>query len=605
MKKLFAPLVERWHRFYHRSSIQLILSMSFTAVSVVGMISLGLTLFIRFYASANEQVAQANQRVLNQVNLNVSTYLSQMMDVSDTLYYVGVKNINLLEDTVDDALGLLYESNRDNIVSIALFTQTGQLVTSTPYATLKEEVEPGEQEWFVSALERTENLHFSTPLVQNLFVDADYQYNWVVSLSRYVELTWGGVTQGGVLLVDMSYSGIEQICKEVDLADDGYLYLMDQDGTLIYHPRQQLIYANLAEENNLQAATYEDGTHQEEFLGESRQVVVKTVGYTGWKLVAVTPVSYLGSNSGDLILFFLFVVLFSVFLLIFVNMHLSERISGPIKELDRAINAVEKGAQELDIAVSGPHEIERLSHSIRSMVSTLHHLMEDIIQQEQEKRRSDLDVLHSQINPHFLYNTLDSVIRMVEMERNDEAVVMVTSLARLFRISLSQGHNIIPITAELDHARHYLTIQKMRYKDKFSATIHMDEALKSLYTTKLIVQPILENAIYHGMAYADDDGIIAIRCYLEGDCVVIDVEDNGPGMPEETVAKLLDGRYKGPHTKGSGIGLQNVHQRIGLTFGKAYGLEIFSEPDAGTKVQIRLPVVTQETAQGYWKEELS
>ncbi len=593
MGGFLSSIMERWGKFYRRSSIQVILSLSFTAVAVAGMIFLGLTLFLRFSASNNAQLAKNSQRVLAQVNLNLDAYLRGMMRVSDTMYYRVIKNADLDSDSLDAQMALLYESNRDSLVSIAVFAQSGELVSATPLATLKKSVAPQRQDWFAAAVDRIENLHFSTPHVQNLFEDPDYRYRWVVSLSRQVELTRAGSIEGGVLLVDMSFSGIEQICKDVELASsDGYLYLIDGDGEIIYHPRQQLIYAGLLEENNRTAAGYEDGSHAETFGGAKRQVTVKTVGYTGWKLVGVVPADNIWDNYGQLLLFFLFVVLFSIFLLVFVNLHLSERISVPIKTLERAVKELEAGREEVDIDVSGPYEIEHLGHSIRSMVSTMRHLMDDIIEQEAQKRRSELDVLQSQINPHFLYNTLDSVVWMTENGRTDEAILMVTSLARFFRISLSRGSNIIPIADELEHARHYLTIQKMRYKNKFSAVIAAEDGVEGLYTIKLIVQPILENAIYHGMAYADGDGEIAVRARRDGEDVVIEVADNGPGMPEETVERLLDQSYAAaPGTKGSGIGLRNVHQRIRLTFGEEYGLAIHSEPDAGTTVCIRLPVL--------------
>ena len=593
MGGFLSSIIERWGMFYRTSSILVILSLSVTAVAVAGMIFLGLTLFLRFSASNNAQLAKNSQRVLAQVNLNLDAYLRGMMRVSDTMYYRVIKNADLDSDSLDAQMALLYESNRDSLVSIAVFAQSGELVSATPLATLKKSVAPQRQDWFAAAVDRIENLHFSTPHVQNLFEDPDYRYRWVVSLSRQVELTRAGSIEGGVLLVDMSFSGIEQICKDVELASsDGYLYLIDGDGEIIYHPRQQLIYAGLLEENNRTAAGYEDGSHAETFGGAKRQVTVKTVGYTGWKLVGVVPADNIWDNYGQLLLFFLFVVLFSIFLLVFVNLHLSERISVPIKTLERAVKELEAGREEVDIDVSGPYEIERLGHSIRSMVSTMRHLMDDIIEQEAQKRRSELDVLQSQINPHFLYNTLDSVVWMTENGRTDEAILMVTSLARLFRISLSRGSNIIPIADELEHARHYLTIQKMRYKNKFSAVIAAEDGVEGLYTIKLIVQPILENAIYHGMAYADGDGEITVRARRDGEDVVIEVADNGPGMPEETVERLLDQSYAAaPGTKGSGIGLRNVHQRIRLTFGEEYGLAIHSEPDAGTTVCIRLPVL--------------
>ena len=598
---MFTSLVRRWREFYRKSSIQLILSLFFTAVAVIGMVFLGLSLFLRFSHTNNSQAAETSRRVLAQVNLNLDSYLRSMMRVSDTMYYLAIKNTDLDSDSLDEAMNLLYENNRDSLVSIAAYNLDGELVSAAPASTPKAKVFPQRQEWFASAVDRIENLHFSTPHVQDLFEDPDYRYRWVVSLSRYVELTRSGSTEGGVLLVDMSFSGIEQICKDVDLSSSGYLYLIDGNGEIIYHPRQQLIYAGLLEENNLAAASYEDGSHKEEFGGSTRQVTVKTVGYTGWKLVGVVHQTSLWENSGQLVLFFLFVVLFTIFLLVFVNLHLSERISVPIKALDHAVKELEKGRENVKLSVRGPYEIEHLSHSISSMVSTLRHLMDDIIEQEAQKRRSELDVLQSQINPHFLYNTLDSVVWMTENGRTDEAVLMVTSLARFFRISLSRGSNIITIADELEHAHHYLTIQKMRFKNKFSADISAEKGVEVLYTLKLIVQPILENAIYHGMEYADGDGKIEVRAFRQGEDVLIDVTDNGPGMPREVVERLLDESYTGPASKGSGIGLRNVHQRIRLTFGEEYGLTIISEPDAGTRVRIRLPAVDGDGARRYRK----
>lgn len=488
--------------------------------------------------------ADNTKRILSQVNFNLDRYLHNMMQVSDTVYYRVVKNADLEQqekkEELQNALELLYAKDRDVLVSLAIFDRDGDLIAATPLADLKNSVMPSREEWFTTAMERIENMHFSTPHVQNLFVDPDIRYHWVVSLSRQVELTRGGRTQSGVLLVDMNFSRIEQICKDISLANgQGYLYLIDSEGEIIYHPRQQLIYAGLQEENNIVAADYSDGTHTETFLSQRRQVTIKTVGYTGWKLVGVVPAETLRDNYSQLLWFALFMVFFSIFLLVFVNLRLSEWITAPMKKLDHAVRELEKGKETVNFDVNGPYEIAHLSRSIQSMVSTMRHLMDDILLQEEEKRRSELNVLQSQINPHFLYNTLDSVVWMTENGRTQEAVIMLTALARFFRISLSRGSNIITLADELEHAKHYLTIQKMRYKNKFTADIMVEPGIEGLYTIKLIIQPILENAIYHGMEYADGDGQINVHAFRSQDNVIIEVSDNGPGMSEETVERLL------------------------------------------------------------------
>lgn len=201
------------------------------------MIFMGLSLFWRFSSATGELVAENSQRVLAQVNLNLDSYLRSMMRVSDTMYYRVIKSADLGRDSLTAPMELLYEDDRDSLVSIALFDLRGGLVSAVPLSALKQPADLTQTGWFLSALQKKENLHFSTPHVQDLFEDPDYHYQWVVSLSRYVQLTRDGATEGGVLLVDMGFAGIEQVCRNVELPNGGYLYLIDGSGELIYHPR--------------------------------------------------------------------------------------------------------------------------------------------------------------------------------------------------------------------------------------------------------------------------------------------------------------------------------------------------------------------------------
>ena len=602
MKKLFARAAASLSGRYRTMSIQMVISLSFTVAAVAGMVLMGLSLVWRYSAGTEQLVRENTERVLGQVNMNMDSYLRRMMRVSDTMYYRIIKNADLATQSLDEGMELLYEENRDELVSIAVFDSRGALVAGTPLTALKEGADPASSDWYQAALDKMENLHFSTPHIQRLFADPDENFRWVVSLSRYVQLTREGSTYSGVLLVDMGFSGIEQVCRDVELAGGGYIYLTDASGELIYHPRQQLIYAGLDTENNLAAASLADGTHTETFEGERRLVTVKTVGYTGWKLVGVVPRGG-ASDDGYTFLFGLSMLLFSAFLMALLNFRISARISDPIRRLEQSVKELEAGAQEVAIKEDGCYEVRRLAHSIASMVSTMRHLMDDIILQEKRKRRSELEVLQSQINPHFLYNTLDSVIWMTEAGRYDEAIQMVTSLARLFRIALSRGRSFIPLADELEHARHYMTIQQIRYQDKFTASVTAEEGVEGLYTLKLIVQPLLENAIYHGMAGCEEDGRITVTAKRDGGDLVIDVSDNGVGMPPEVVERLLDESQPQTRSSGSGIGVRNVHRRIRLTFGEGYGLEVFSEPDEGTTVRIRLPALTAEEAAQLQREE--
>lgn len=586
---------DKLKEYYKKASIQYIISISFTIVAVAGMIVVGGALYLRFLNSTEEVVSKNNQAIIEQVNLNLDSYLRNMMKISDTIYYRAIKKTDMAVENIKKEMDLIYESNKDNLISITLFSEYGEVIDSYPLQQLKSNIDPRNNDWFQNAKNKKENLHFSTPHVQNLFYDPNYKYTWVVSLSRAVEITKSGKTSSGVLLVDMNFSGIEQICKNVEVSKNGYVYLIDTDGEIIYHPRQQLIYSNLITENNYEAAKFEDGNHIENFEGNKRLVTVKTVGYTGWKLVAISPMSDVTAGYYEFRIFAIFIMIFAIFILISINMFVSSRIANPIRALEKAVKEFENGVVSLNIPENGSYEIQHLAKAIKSMVNQMNLLMENIMIEQEAKRKSELNALQAQINPHFLYNTLDSIIWMIENENYDGAIIMVTALARFFRISLSKGKNVITVRDELEHARNYLTIQNIRYKNKFSYSIEADEETLYLTSIKLIIQPLIENAIYHGMEYMSGEGDILVKSYKKNEDLYIDIIDNGLGMLQEVADKLLTEEVNNQQRKGSGIGLKNVHERIKLYFGEKYGLEIYSEPDEGTIIRIHMPSIEFES----------
>ncbi|WP_370819189.1 sensor histidine kinase [Roseburia intestinalis] len=572
-------------------SIQVTISISFTILSICSMSFLGVTLYRQFSNRAETMTIESTGQLLNQTAINLEDYLRNMRRISDTMYYSVIKNKDLASDTMDEEMNLLYEANKDNLISIACYTGDGQLVAAVPVANEKEQVNIITQQWFTDAVGQMENLHFSTPHVQNLFDDPTYRYYWVVSLSRAVELTSNGTSTLGVLLVDMNYSSIEQILKKANVGNSSeYVYLIDGKGEIIYHPRQKLIYTDLYQENNIEAAGYEDGSTEETFLGEKRLVTVKTVSYTGWKIVSVVPMSSFDMGMTGTKYFVIMLVTVSMLAVILLNQLVSASIAMPLKKLNNSVKEWETGNMNPSIYIGGSMEVEHLGCTLRSTVEQIRQLMQDIVVEQEEKRKSELDALQSQINPHFLYNTLDSIVWMIEGERYEDAVFMITQLASLFRISLSRGKTVISVEDELKHARNYMNIQKVRYKNIFEVRFDIDPEILQCCTVKLVVQPLLENAIYYGVECMDGDGEIDVNGYRREDDIYIEVRDNGLGIPEDEVEQLLKENNR-VHKRGSGVGLLNVHNRIRLRFGEEYGLEIESEPDEGTTVRIHLPYI--------------
>ena len=639
-------------RSYLPHTIQGTILMAFTIISFVLLMILGLVLYQLFARRMRTSSVESTEQIVQQSVINLEDYLANMRRISDAVYYNVIKNADLSTDSIDREMDLIYEAHLEHLVSMALFTADGRLISSSPIATTKENLDVTTQSWFIEALRKTDNLHFSTPHVENLFLDPAYRYRWVISLSRAVEIYENGTPTMGVLLVDMNYSTIDRMMERINQDSSGqYIYLTDSSGSLIYHPKQMQINYGILTENNINEAHYQDGHHQELYLGTRRQVLLNSVSYTGWKMIAVIPASAYGVDAASLRFVVILLVSISLLVMIFVNQIVSRQISLPLNRLNRSIKRMEGGdVVPEDIYVGGSEEVEHLGRTLRSSMTRINQLMDDIVIEQEEKRKSEMDALQSQINPHFLYNTLDSIVWMIEGEHNKDAVFMVTQLASLFRISLSRGKNIIPLAQELKHAENYMNIQKVRYKNNFSVVFDIDENIRDYLSVKLIIQPILENAIYYGVGDMDpDDGAeIRIRGWLipdteneksgEGDAahgqtydaasgpvaartarqpdpaeanagdrahrqmiqamsvgdIYIAVSDNGYGMPPEVCENLLkddeESRQRVPK-HGSGVGLVNVHNRIRIRFGAQYGLMAASEPDEGTTITIHLPAI--------------
>lgn len=579
------------HKNKKTRSMQMTISISFTILSVCCMCLLGVMLYQQFTRKAENLTVENSRQLLNQTTINLEDYLRNMRRISDAMYYTVIKNTDIGSESLEDSMNLLYEANKDKLVSVACYTNDGKLTEASPIATEKPGVDVKSQKWFQDAAGELENFHFSTPHVQNLFDDPSYRYYWVVSLSRTVELTRNGNTMLGVLLVDMNYSSIEQLLEKANTDTSGeYVYLMAPDGEIIYHPKQNLIHMGLYEENNTEAAGYEDTTVKENFHGEKRLVTVKTISYTGWKLISVVPMKSFSMGMTGMRNLVVLLVALTVLAVVILNQMVSARISKPLRRLNDSVKEWEAGNMNPDIYIGGSMEVEHLGKTLRSTVAQIRQLMDDIVVEQEEKRKSELDALQSQINPHFLYNTLDSIVWMITGERYDDAVFMITQLASLFRISLSKGKTVIKIEDEVKHARNYMNIQKIRYKNSFEVDFQIEEDILDGCIVKLVLQPLLENAIYYGMEFMDGEGEIHVRGYRKDKDVYLEVEDNGLGMPEEEAAELLNGKER-PHKHGSGVGLVNVHSRLKLRFGEAYGLVIHSCPDEGMMVQIHIPYI--------------
>ena len=576
------------------SDIQSVIMAALSLMTVVISVTIGLLLYNRYEMLIRQNDIRDTQNQLERLVNTVEQYLKDMRKISDSANYNIIQTFDVSRPEFNQQLSFLYDSNKDKIQSIALYDTEGELMAAEPVILQKKGVNARQQPWFTQAMAEIENMHFSTPHIQNLFQDDAKRYHFVISLSRAVDVIDGDRPENGVLLVDLKYSYLEEMMNRMNDSNRGrYYYVCDGAGNLIYHPYYNKINKGLFRENTDIVCTSEDGVYKKMRSedGNKQTVIISTIAYTGWKMVGVVRQDARTDSLEQFRIYMIVIVIMLIMMLLLVNRIVSKKISSPILKLDASVRAYEAG-EKPDIYIGGSYEIRHLGNSIQSSYEEIERLMKEIMEEQNERRKSELAALQSQINPHFLYNTLESITWMIESGKNQDAVFMISELAKLFRISLSRGKTIISIKDELQHCRNYMNIQKYRYKERFETEYDISEEIYSFCTVKLILQPILENAIYYGVGDMDkdEDPRIVVRGWKQEQDIYIAVSDNGIGMRHEDVENILTGNQKAIK-HGSGVGLINVHTRIRLMFGKKYGLIVESEPDEGTTVTIHLPAV--------------
>lgn len=546
-------------------------------VIVIVMITsvVSLFTFVNIYRNDMEKNAvTTSEQAVVQVKNTVANYTEDMQDIMQMI----CANIQKEEEEANNFFSNLLKI-RPDVVAITSYDMNGQLLRCWSNGQKLKENYIRNLSYARDIPEETKILNITKPHVESLFVD---YYPWVVTISQKMKDVSGNEIQ---VAVDISFYNIADYVDDVGIGQHGYCYIADDAGSIVYHPQQQLIYASLKEEDQ---TNMENGT----YIKSNVIYTVNALENCDWHIVGVCYVDEMITNKVERVVSSLVVILTIVLAgTVFLGSVFSDLFSKPVKSLVKAMGDFEGDSSGFVYQpVRGTKEISALSDSFEHMAVRIQKLMEKVRQEEITLRKTELKALQAQINPHFLYNTLDAIAWMCEAGRNEDAVEMVNALARLFRISISRGHELIPIEKELQHAQSYLHIQNFRYKNQFQYTFDVDEGCLQYYCNKITLQPIIENAIYHGMDRMVDEGLIQIGIHQTEDKIIFTVTDNGVGMTEEQCEEVLK---KEPGDR-AGIGIKNVNDRIKIYFGEQYGLVIESELDEGTRVTITMPKITEK-----------
>lgn len=566
-----------------RPSIRLVMPLCMVGVALMVMVIV-CVIYSTTATTMFSQLGMSNTlQAMDQVSKRLSDSIGQVEDVLREVAD-GMEDRGGADSRQFDSSLRLSAGAMENLSALLLLDEYGNPVLGLPSAESKKTCRLTSMDWFNQA--RTADLGetvFSRPHVQNLYPG---EYPWVVSVTRKVRYWQDDLPHTGILMADMRLEPLEDICRSVTLGDNGYLYILDDSGNIIYHPEQKLMSLELISEENILS---EDTQSEDQSM-----VLAQTIEGTNWKLTASVTSDDVAKYSTAFISRVTWVVIALMAGVLLVALWLSMRIVQPLTDIQVSMQRIERNLDDnrMSLPEEGFAEYASLAHSYNVMLRRIRGLMQETVDRQEQLRRMEIGALQEQINPHFLYNTLDSIVRVMETGRTPEAIEMVQALAKLFRLSINNGDYFLTVEQEMDYARNYLTIQQVRYKKRFKYELYMDESIKDLPCPKIILQPLIENSLKHGMSDMPGCTLI-VRARQEGYNIVLSVEDDGLGIPPEKLKKLQEmlrddsnimvkkSRY--------GIGLRNTNRRIKLLYGSDYGLTIESEVEERTCVTITFP----------------
>lgn len=592
-------------KYIQRNSIKTSMVLFFMLLIAVIVAFLSLTSYRNTIKSSEELSIQYTVSLLKDVNASIDSYIDNMTsmakvvvennDVRQLMSYLDRRHNGKLGENEEldyDSLVTLAMGHMDvvaktrtDITNISIISKYGDIVLSdkdkqvNPYSNYRT------LDWFLRPLSYKDQYFVSPSHVQNLI---EGEYKWVISISKAItDPVTGEVT--GVMVVDLNYRSIESICENVQLGKTGYIYIVDSKRNIIFHPQQQLLYAGIKTESIVEVLKADNSEGFIRLQNDNRIYIRNDSPTTLWTAVGVVNTQELVSSRDYIVRFYIALALVAIAVAGLFAIIISNGITSPLRQLESTIHSVEKGDFDVRAEVRSDNEIGHLSTTFNLMVGRIQGLMDRAVADEEQKRQSEIKALQAQINPHFLYNTLDTIIWMSAAGKNEEVVHVTSALAQLFRTSISQGESLVPLQLEIENINSYLTIQKMRYTDKLSYSLDIPSSLYFYRLPKLILQPIVENAIYHGIKPLQEGGKVHISAQSTEEKLILTIEDTGVGMTASQIKKL----FSAQESDSRSIGILNVHNRIRLLFGIDYGLVYTSQQDKGTRVDIHLPLIQE------------
>ncbi|MDD3840818.1 MAG: histidine kinase [Clostridia bacterium] len=397
----------------------------------------------------------------------------------------------------------------------------------------------------------------------------------------------------GLVQLNIEEKNIYNLYQGNQLNKSNITYLLNKDNNIISCYNKSFLGKDFSDiyNDNLNFINH-SGYFQRKINGRKYIFVYKVDKDNQWKYINVISLDRITASSNYIKRYTFYICILSIIICLAVSMFLSSRFTDPIHKLINMMDKAESGNLDVTFKSKYNDEIGKLGKSYNNMVARLKKSIDDIFDIQAKKREAEYKAMEFQINPHFLYNTLSSIIWLSNKGENKDVIKMTDSLSKLFRISISKGREVITIREEVEHVKNYLEIQKIRYKDEFECIYDIDENILGLYTIKIILQPLAENALYHGIRDMECKGIIKITAKKFADYIILEVMDNGNALSEQGIKNMNDFLYNDTSDERFGIGIRNVNNRIKFYFKGGYGLT-FHKDGIYTIARIKIPVIEE------------
>jgi len=598
MKDPFERLADRVKESIMNKGLAFRLTLFFIFISLLPLLVQGFIALYVFAGSANQRVGQFTSDIISEMNINLFLRFSKIDDMSKTILNNSVV-MEILSKDKETADSDFIEDNPKMMKVLQSICFSNEYITSAYILPAKHN-----NVYASGVVTGNYGENYFSPKFRAEYKESD---EYIETYNEYKNYIWWApkkvlgqrvfvltrklfdVEQGvlGVLVIHVNDKMVSDIYDKPLLDDNILIFLTDSEGTIIHHPDKNMLDTKVSEHDWIHFSQKDKGSFVSNENGKKYFKVFDTFFVTGWKFVASIPYDHINKDAVTIRNTTVLIALSCIFAVILMSYFLSKSVVNPVRHLINLMKQGSSGNMKVRFRTKYNDEIGHLGESFNSMMSEIEKLIDMVREENKQKVEAQIRALEAHINPHFLYNAMASIYWNAVEKENHEIAEMASSLSNFFKLSLNRGKEFTTIQNEVEHVREYLNIQNMMYNNKFDVIVDVQHEILNYKTIKLILQPLAENALFHGLANKKERGLIKIEVFKKEEKIVFRVSDNGCGikdLSEKGLQSIID----------SGYGIKNIQSRLRLYFSDNFSINCESMEGMGTVFEIIIPALPEE-----------